>query len=128
MLISSTSPTMKNSLAAEKPGATPDERRSSVRRNSIGNFQGFVGDNETYLQKLHSLSSNTVFIKLTLSLSGLFFVVTGIQYWLPDYMTNILQSDQATVSWYYSFLSFTAPISGVVVSGIVTAKLGGYNT
>jgi MFS transporter, Spinster family, sphingosine-1-phosphate transporter len=87
-----------------------------------------VGDNETYMQKLHSLGSNSMFIKLSLSLSGLFFVVTGIQYWLPDYMTNILNADQATVSWYYSFLSFTAPISGVIVSGVVTTKLGGYNT
>jgi sugar phosphate permease len=61
-------------------------------------------------------------------MSGLFFVVTGIQYWLPDYMINVLEADSTTVGWYYSFLSFTAPISGVIMSGIITTKLGGYNT
>ena len=43
-------------------------------------------------------------------------------------MTNVLEADEVTVGWYYSFLSFTAPISGVVMSGIITTKLGGYNT
>ena len=80
------------------------------------------------MQKLNSLGTNRVFIMLAISLSGLFFVVTGIQYWLPDYMTNVLLTDDATVGWYYSFLSFTAPITGVVVSGITIMKLGGYNT
>lgn len=63
-----------------------------------------------------------------MAISGLFFVVTGIQYWLPDYMINVLEADTETVGWYYSFLSFTAPISGVIASGIITTKLGGYNT
>jgi sugar phosphate permease len=43
-------------------------------------------------------------------------------------MANVLKADKGTVGWYYSFLSFTAPISGVVVSGIITTKQGGYNT
>jgi hypothetical protein len=43
-------------------------------------------------------------------------------------MTNVLEADSTTVGWYYSFLSFTAPISGVIMSGILTTKLGGYNT
>ena len=43
-------------------------------------------------------------------------------------MTNVLEVEKETVGWYYSFLSFTAPISGVITSGILTTKMGGYNT
>ena len=30
--------------------------------------------------------------------------------------------------FYFTVTSFTAPISGVIVGGIITTKLGGYNS
>jgi len=43
-------------------------------------------------------------------------------------MEKILGADKEIVAWYFSFLSFTAPVSGVIVGGIVTQYLGGYNS
>ena len=63
-----------------------------------------------------------------LSLTGLFYVVTGIQYWLPDYIQNVLQIDAHTATIYFVITSLSAPIGGVIVGGIVTSKYGGYNT
>lgn len=74
---------------------------------------------------------------LVLSLSGLFFVVTGIQYWFSDYLKKMFGksvlgeadgvSDE-TISFAFAFTCFTAPIFGAVVGGVTVAKLGGYNT
>jgi len=33
-----------------------------------------------------------------------------------------------TVTLYFSVTSLSAPIGGVIIGGIVTSKLGGYNT
>jgi len=74
------------------------------------------------------LGDNGVYCKLTLALSGLYFIVTGIQYWMPAYMHTILGADNDLVAWYFSALSFTGPVSGVIVGGIVTQGCGGYNT
>lgn len=63
-----------------------------------------------------------------ISLTGLFYVVTGIQYWLPDYIQVILDVDPQTAVLYFVVVSLTAPIGGVIVGGIITSSLGGYNT
>ena len=62
-----------------------------------------------------------------MSLTGLYFVVTGIQYWLPDYMQNVMEIEPELAAWYFAALCFTAPISGVVMGGIITTSFGGYN-
>jgi MFS family permease len=62
------------------------------------------------------------------SLTGLFYVVTGIQYWLPDYIQNVLDIEPHTATLYFVIVSLSAPIGGVIVGGIITASYGGYNT
>lgn len=65
---------------------------------------------------------------LCFSLTGLFFVVTGIQYWLPTYIKNIYHLDAGEAAIFFTTASITAPISGVIIGGIVTTAFGGYNT
>ena len=77
---------------------------------------------------MKSLSQNPVYISLCLGLTLLFFVITGLQYWTPDYLKNILNVDDHTVSIYFSTTSLTAPIGGVIVGGIIITAYGGYNT
>lgn len=62
-----------------------------------------------------------------MSMTGLYFVVTGIQYWLPDYMQNVMEIEPELAAWYFAALCFTAPITGVVMGGIMTTWIGGYN-
>lgn len=63
-----------------------------------------------------------------MSLTGLYFVVTGIQYWTPDYLKNVLDIDSHTISIYFSMTSLSAPVLGVFVGGVMTSKYGGYNS
>lgn len=88
---------------------------------------GIVSDDQSLFNKLKSLRTNHVFIRLALSLSGLYFVVSGIQYWMPDYLRHILESSEEAIAWYFTAISITGPVSGVIVGGIITQYLGGYN-
>lgn len=75
-----------------------------------------------------SLVSNCVFVGLCLTLTGIYFVVTGIQYWMPSYMKNTLGTTEDMGATVYMVLTFSGPISGVIVGGVATSYLGGYNT
>ena len=83
---------------------------------------------ETLKQKLKSIATNKVFLLLLGCLCGLFFVVTGIQYWTPDYMQEVLHANHDTVTIYFSVTTLSGPVAGVVVGGILTTKLGGYSS
>lgn len=82
----------------------------------------------TLRENLEKLVDNKEFWYICLSLTGLFFVVTGIQYWLPTYLKVVyqLQEDEAAVV--YTTTSITGPIGGVIVGGVITTYFGGYNT
>jgi len=71
---------------------------------------------------------NKVFLLLLAALTGLYFVVTGIQYWTPDYLQNILHAEPEVVAIYFSTTSLTGPVLGVIIGGIITTHYGGYNT
>ena len=72
--------------------------------------------------------TNSTFLSLCLCLSGLYYVVTGIQYWVPDYLKEVVGVSDDVVNIYFTVTCFSGPVSGVVCGGIVTTKLGGYNT
>lgn len=42
----------------------------------------------TLQMQLSMMAGNRVFVSLTLALSGLYFVITGLQFWVTDYMTT----------------------------------------
>lgn len=55
-----------------------------------------------------------VFIFVMLSISTLYFVVTGLQYWISDYMINVLKLRPAMVFLSFGISSITAPTLGVL--------------
>jgi len=108
------------------------QRRPSLA-NSIGNMSLMSGSfhqerGPSFLSRIKGVISNVTFLCLCLVLTGFFLVVTGIQYWASDFLVEVFGEDHATVSIYFSITCFTGPISGVIVGGIITSKMGGYNT
>ncbi|EAS04286.2 MFS transporter (macronuclear) [Tetrahymena thermophila SB210] len=99
--------------------------RSSIHRLSIEPVLKLY-KNHTYTSKLKELFTNKIFIFTMLTLASLYFVVTGIQFWISDYMRTILFVDQKTVYTAFSLISITAPIFGVLIGGIALEKVGGY--
>ena len=46
---------------------------------------------------------------------------------MTDYIIRYLKIERGIANFVYSVVSISAPILGVVVGGIVTSKMGGYN-
>lgn len=107
-----------------------DEIEIFKRTGSIANmsFKDLI-ESEGYFTRVKSVLSNLSFAALCISLSGLFYVVTGIQYWFSEYLKKEFGSvaSDESISFAFAFTCFTAPLCGAVAGAITTSKLGGYN-
>lgn len=74
------------------------------------------------------LLDNMEFWFICFGLTGLFFVVTGIQYWLPTYLQKIYGKGKDEAAVLYTVISITGPIIGVIAGGLLTTYFGGYNS
>jgi hypothetical protein len=63
---------------------------------------------------------------MCVAITGLYFIVTGIQYWVTDYMISALKVEESVVHTTYGIVSITGPVLGVVVGGNVTTSFGGF--
>jgi sugar phosphate permease len=66
------------------------------------------------------LLRNGTYLFTTIALSVLFFVVSGIQYWVSDYLSEVLDVPITKVYVYFAVVVLTAPIIGALLSGYVT--------
>ena len=71
---------------------------------------------------------NLSFLYITMSITFLYWVLTGIQYWFSDYLITELKADPNTVYISYGVISITGPVIGVIAGGNVTSALGGYKS
>jgi len=75
-----------------------------------------------------ALMKNEIYRFSLLALTSLYFIVTGIQFWISDYMRSVLKMEKEIVFISYAFLTLSAPVTGVIVGGIITDKRGGYTS
>mmetsp|Transcript_5663 Transcript_5663/g.7580 ORF Transcript_5663/g.7580 Transcript_5663/m.7580 type:complete len:190 (+) Transcript_5663:1206-1775(+) len=85
-------------------------------------------ENESTLYRIVELIKNGQFVLLTLAISSLYFVVTGLQYWVSAYLMITMEINQEEVYYYYAFTCLSAPIGGVIIGGIIFSCIGGYNS
>lgn len=69
-----------------------------------------------------------MFIYMALALSTLYFITTGLQFWVSDYLQIVMGVPADEVFYFYAFTCLSAPFLGVITGGIVFASLGGYNS
>ena len=67
-----------------------------------------------------------MYLFVTLGLCSMFFIVTGIQFWLTIYLIEILGNDPVHVVIIFSLVSVTAPLGGVLIGGTFADRYGGY--
>ncbi len=63
---------------------------------------------------------------LTAALTCLYFVVTGIQFWITDFMVMEIKAEYDFVVAGFALTSITAPTFGVFFGGYVIDRQGGY--
>ena len=83
---------------------------------------------QTFCQRLCSVMGNKTYLLVVISVTFLYYIITGIQYWVSDYMILELKQEEATVFICFGVISITGPVLGVVIGGNITAYLGGYST
>jgi MFS family permease len=93
-----------------------DPRIDSIEISNLGR----------YFWQTKRILSNTLYITITLGMTSLYFIVTGIQFWITKYLIEILNTDPLIVNIIFSTISITAPLFGVLFGGTITDKYGGY--
>ena len=58
----------------------------------------------------------------------MFFVITGLYYWISDYWITELKVPDTVVFTSFGIISITAPILGLIAGGNLTSNLGGFKS
>ena len=74
------------------------------------------------------LLCNATFLFLVFAISSLYFVVSGLQYWITPYLNSVIEVPQREVFYFYTTTCLSAPMLGVGLSIMIFTKIGGYNS
>ena len=74
------------------------------------------------------LCGNPIYVLLVLTISSLYFVVSGLQFWVTTYMTTVIGVPQSEVFTFYIIICISAPSIGVLLSIFLFNWIGGYNS
>ena len=77
---------------------------------------------------IKELCCNPIFLCLVLAISSLYFVVSGLQFWITPYLTTVMGIPEKQVFIFYSATCLSAPSLGVGLSILIFNCIGGYNT
>ena len=79
-----------------------------------------------YSLQAKTVLTNKLYVSITLAMTSIYFIVTGIQFWITKYLIEILSVEPIVVNIIFSIISITAPLSGVLFGGTLSDKYGGY--
>ena len=79
-----------------------------------------------YLLQTKIVLTTPLYISITFGLCSIYFIVTGIQFWMTKYLIEILEGEPIVVNTIFSVISITAPLFGVLLGGAFSDNYGGY--
>jgi hypothetical protein len=78
-------------------------------------------------KQLRLLWRSPIYVYTTLGLASLFFVLTGIQFWITSYLTTTMDASYRLVLGSFTAISATAPVAGLLLGGSLIDWQGGYH-
>lgn len=96
-------------------------QNKQIRIDSIN-----IGELASFWQQVKMLLHSPIFIWVSFALCSLYFVVTGIQYWITVYLIEVLGSDPVLVLGSFGVTCITGPLVGVLVGSHISDNMGGY--
>ena len=104
---------------------------SKYGRSSLYSIFSMIDDYEEegktkYFSVIKELILNKKYIFTMLGISCMLFVVTGIQFWISDYMQEVMNIPSSKVYIIFSIVCISAPTLGVLSGGLFIQYLGGY--
>ena len=91
----------------------------TIRHNKPINTNSFIS------QAIEVLS-NHLYLSVTFGLCSIYFIVTGIQFWMKAYLIKIIHGEPIKVVLTFSFTTVTAPLAGILMGGAFADRYGGY--
>jgi predicted MFS family arabinose efflux permease len=85
-------------------------------------------ETQSYFTIVVDLLSNKVYLCTMFGICSLLFIVTGIQFWISDYMMIVLKVEPRKVFITFAVTCITGPIFGVICGGYLIQQLGGYTS
>lgn len=110
-----------------------EENRKTLE-DEISLFEDIQTKNEdlrkdSITSHLKVLIKSPIFILLNITLASMFIIVSGIQFWINDYLEFCLLIDDEKKRLYaIAFVVITSPTAGIILGGILSTRLGGYDT
>jgi MFS family permease len=90
--------------------------------------EGLASQKDQLFKNIKETVRSKMFVYMVMAISTLYFITTGIQYWISDYLQVVLDIPAEETFYFYSFTCLTAPMMGLITSGIVFSYIGGYNS
>ena len=116
---------INNRLSNASPSFSPSKFRTSKKYDPrIDSIE--TGNLGRYLYQTKIVLTTPLYVTITLGMCGIYFIVTGIQFWMTKYLIEILDIEPLLVNIIFSGISVTAPLSGVLVGGTISDIYGGY--
>jgi MFS family permease len=103
-------------------GETKEEEKI-VRKTDEEVLNMSHNEDLNYLEKIKVLMDYKVFIYSVISMSILIYIITGVQYWVTDYLDQILGiKSQKDRLFLFTVACFTAPVMGVLIGTEIKNK------
>ena len=84
---------------------------------------------ESIISHLKILIKNPIFILMNITLASTFIIVSAIQFWINDYLEfGLLIGDEKERLYCFAGIVITSPTAGIILGGILSGKVGGYDT
>ena len=119
---------MRKASSDEVPERLDINTDSEAGDDDAHSDDDIINRDQTFCQRLKSVIFNKNYLLVVTSVSFLYYIITGLQYWMSDYMLVVMKQKEAVVFVSFGAISITGPVLGVVVGGNITTKLGGYST
>lgn len=115
-----------------------DENDFNQNMTQMGDYERFNAQriqaeeirtkNFSFYERVGYILSNSSYLLLMLSITSLFVVMTGIQFWCTDFFISIMKIPQREAFRNFAISCAIGPISGVIASGQIFDRIGGYNS
>ena len=79
-----------------------------------------------YFEVFGKLIKNKSYISTMFGISCSLFVITGMQFWVSDYMQEVIHFESTEAYIIYAIVSISAPTLGVLTGGFLVQYFGGY--
>ena len=109
-----------------------DISNNNINDDNISLFEDIGKNNKISNNSilLHSkiLIKSPTFILINLCLTSIFIIVSGVQFWINDYIEHVLGvEDKALRLLIFTIIIATSPVIGLLFGGILGQKIGGYD-